>query len=928
MLLTVGEGSRTLQFRIIVRAFTLVDKSYKAFLLLFRGPTMPSRSSLTLTRGIHEFPIFSRLVGANLLLVITALCTFAQSPPTGLVSISRFSNGGGDQYSPGESMRVSSNGRYVVFVSLATNLVPNDTNNTGDVFVRDQQTGQMILVSVNAAGTGPANVGGSSGVITPDGRYVAFVSSSSDLVTDDTAVDHGNPQIYIRDLQTGITRLVSRNIAGTGHSNSFVTGGPAISDDGRFVVFSSRATDLVSTPDTNNDSDVFVRDVQTNTTRLVSVRLDGAAAGNRNSQDPIISGDGRFVAFTSSANDLIALDSGPRSQAFIRDLQNNVTKLVTPNRFGTSGANGDIDSQREKDMAISTDGRYVAFVSGATDLVANDPGLTQDVFVRDTQLGTTTLVSVNGSGTSSGSGNSGQISMTPDGRYIAFISGADNLVANDSNLDQDVFVRDLQANTTSLITITTGGIAGGIGFPDTQFIRNQIRPTLSANGRYVGFSSKASNLTPGPDTNGGLASFDIFIRDRQANTTKLITMNYSGTDSGGGGGAAFDPLLSADGKLIFFSSAMSDLVGFTDSSVGDLFVSSNLPQPDQVRFKVAVTNVNESAGTATVSVVLPGAQLVPVSINFNTTNGTAVSGSDYVATSGTLNFGPGETEKTFTVSILDDSVIETDETIVVRLSGAAGGIVLGEPSVAAIKIVDDEPPPSLRISDVTTHEGDSGQFPAQFKVSLSAPTQRGVSVVLTTQPGTATSNVDFVGGSIVVNFAPGQTELLVSTYTIGDFAVEGTEEYFINLSSPVNATIADGQGVVTIIDDDAFLILTEENSQRAAALDSVQLMRDSLPVNTDLNFSSDHTTRVAFFVIGLRLNWGEPASAIVATAEDSHGNVWPLTVESANDVSTGLWLEQVVVKLNNQITAAGDYKIKFTLHGTSSNTVLLALRPQ
>src|SRR6185295_2341745 len=124
------------------------------------------------------------------------------------------------------------------------------------------------------------------------------------------------------------------------------------------------------------------------------------------------------------------------------------------------------------------------------------------------------------------------------------------------------------------------------------------------------------------------------------------------------------------------------------------------------------------------------------------------------------------------------------------------------------------------------------------------------------------------------------------------------------------------------------LILTEENSQRAAALDSVLFTRDSLPVKNDRNFSPDHVTRIAFFVIGLRLNLGEPASAITATAEDSQGTVWPLTVESANFVSTGFWLQQVVVRLNNQITVPGDYKIKFTLHGTSTNTVLLGLHPQ
>ncbi|PYS68114.1 MAG: hypothetical protein DMF69_21105 [Acidobacteria bacterium] len=719
---------------------------------------------------------------------------------------------------------------------------------------------------------------------------------------------------------------MSKNFAGTGHGNSFadVFSRLSISADGRFVAFTSRASDLVSAPDTNNEQDVFVRDLQNETTRLVSLNLSGTAAGMRGSDNGIISANGKFVAFYSFAKDLVWLNIQFGTHAYIRDLENNVTTLVTPNSAGTDGAG--VDSNSERDMAISADGRYIAFVSDSSNLVVNDAGIKQDVFVRDTKLNTTTLVSVNMSGGSSGSGTSGQLSMSPDGRFVAFVSGATDLVANDTNNQQDVFVRDLQTNTTSLITINTSGTPAGNGNADSLFISRLFRPSISADGRYVAFTSKASDLTPGPDTNGGTPTIDIFIRDRQANTTRLVTTNYLGTDSGSGGSASY-PLVTDDGKLVFYFSGMRDLVGNDFTNVGDIFVFANLPQPDQARFKIAVTDVNENGGTVIVSVILANASSAPVSVGFNTTNGTAASGSDYIATSGTLNFAPGETEKTFPVTILNDTLIENDETIIVRLSNPSGPFSLGDPNIASIKIVDDEPPPSIRIDDLITFEGDIGQFNFQFRVRLSAPSQRSITVAFITQPGTAALNVDFVPSLGQITFAPGQTSQTGIIKVIGDFAVEGNENFSINLSNPSNATISDGQGIVTIVDDDAFLLLTEENSQRAIALDSVLFTRESFPVGNQLNFSSDHTTRIVLFTVGLKLAFNEHFSAVTASAEDSQGNIFPLTVEAVEFVPTAGWLQQVVLKLNSQVPSSGDLKVKLTLHGSSTNTVLVGIRP-
>src|SRR6185503_14377473 len=178
------------------------------------------------------------------------------------------------------ALSINSNGRYVAFFSEETNLAANANNIASGVFVRDRLTEQTIIFILYAAGTGTADQFSRAPTITPDGRFVVFISAASNLVTDDAALLN-HEDVYIRDLQLGTTKLVSRNFAGTARGNlssgSFDPLG--ISDDGRYVVFTSSATDLTAIPDNNNQQDVFVRDLQTNTTMLVSINKDGTGPG-------------------------------------------------------------------------------------------------------------------------------------------------------------------------------------------------------------------------------------------------------------------------------------------------------------------------------------------------------------------------------------------------------------------------------------------------------------------------------------------------------------------------------------------------------------------------------------------------------------------------------------------------------------------------
>ena len=812
----------------------------------------------------------------------------------------------------------------MAFVSEATNLTPNDKNNASDVFVRDRLTGQTILVSVNAAGTGTADQFSNAPAITRDGRFVVFISAASNLVTDDAALLI-HEDVYIRDLQLGTTKLVSRNFAGTQRGNQ--SSGPfdplGVSDDGRYVVFTSFATDLTALPDNNNQEDVFVRDLQTNTTKLVSVNKDGTGPGNNVSSVGVITPDGRFVAFISEARDLTAIDT-PFRQLFIRDLQTNTTKLVTPNFSGTGASSGGVDPGGERNLAISDDGRFVAFVSESANLVPNDTSSTRKVFVRDNQLEKTILVSVTKDELPPTTGNSGRFAMTPDGRYITFVSACDTLVNNDSNQQQDVFVRDLQTNTTTLISVNQSGVAGGNGQADSFFTSFFVRPSISDGGRYISFASSAANLTSTPDAN---SSLDIFVRDRQTSITTLASKNFSGSSSADQGASA--ALISRDGSTVCYFSGSTDLVGYdSNGGIQDLFAYLNIEQPGQVRFKFAVNDAAENGNFATVTVSKVGPPGSTLTIAYSTSDGTATSGTDYTPASGTLTFGPTETEKTFTVSVLNDSLDENDETVILKLSDVNGSVFFGEPNIAVLRIVDDDPPPTVRIDDVTVEESDSGTTLAVFTISLSAASGRTVNVTVATQAGTATPGLDFGGGSLLLTYLPGQTVKRVGVFIVGDTAVEGIEHFFVNLVNPVNTTIADGQGVGTIIDDDALVLLTDANSQRALALTSITQVAEPFSISNGFGLSSDHLTRISLFAIGMRLESGQNvAASVTATAKDIRGGVHPLLVEFAGDIPGFDWLTQVVVKLDPSITFPNDVEIKITYLGATSNAVTVAVNP-
>lgn len=387
--------------------------------------------------------------------------------------------------------------------------------------------------------------------VSGDGRYVAFLSESSNLVSGDT---NGKPDLFVRDRTTSTTARVSVSSAG-GQAGGFSLY-PSISADGRFVAFESDAPNLVA-GDTNETNDVFVHDRTTGATTRVSVDSAGAEAGYC-SAEPSISGDGRYVAFTSIDYSLVAGDENSATDIFVRDRTAGTTTRVS---VASGGAEANAGSGSP---SISADGRYVVFSSLANNLVAGDTNGVEDIFRHDRDTGTTIRLSVDSAG-AQGDGISRYPSISADGRYVAFDSIAANLVAGDSNGKEDVFVHDCVGGATTRVGVESADYAADPFFAG---------PVISGDGRYVAFVSDSAMLVPG-DAN---AAGDVFVHDRTTGMTSRQSLDAQGRESLGGGGS---PSMSQDGSTIAFVSSFPLVSGDTNgwSDIYVRGVSSALPAP-------------------------------------------------------------------------------------------------------------------------------------------------------------------------------------------------------------------------------------------------------------------------------------------------------------------------------------------------------------
>ncbi|HYC22051.1 MAG TPA: DUF4215 domain-containing protein, partial [Candidatus Bathyarchaeia archaeon] len=407
---------------------------------------------------------------------------------------------------------LSADGRFVAFQSDATNLVAGDTNFHTDIFVYDRQNDTIERVSVDSNGV-QANDDCLNPAMSADGRFVAFESRATNLIANDT---NGVLDVFVHDRTTGVTERVSVDSGGV--ERSAISRNAAISDDGRYVAFDG----------TNpNRTDVYVHDRTTGATALMSATSTGGS-GNGNSGLAAISSDGRYVAFQSGATNLVPGDTNNDFDIFVRDRDSDgngifdepggtTLTLVTVDSNGTQ-SNGD-----SHNPSISADGRQVAFQSVGTNLVAGDTNAHSDIFVHDMVSGLTIRVSV-GAGGVQGNADSFQPSLSRDGRMVAFASKATNLVPNDTNAKRDVFVYDRDTNNNGIFdepnavkmeraSVDSSGVQGN---NDSASIG---RAVIAEGGGFVAFGSTATNLVAN-DTN---ARRDVFVHETTACGNGILT---------------------------------------------------------------------------------------------------------------------------------------------------------------------------------------------------------------------------------------------------------------------------------------------------------------------------------------------------------------------------------------------------------------------
>ncbi len=454
--------------------------------------------------------------------------TFNIGPCTlGVTGRASVDSSGAQSTGASEEPDISGNGRFVMFDSDAADLVTGDTNGAQDIFLRDTCLGatgctpSTIRVSVDSAGAqGNGNSGTASSTddadasVNDDGRFVVFRSEATNLVTGDT---NGTTDVFLRDTCIGAMSCTPSTIrvsvdSGGAEGNGF-SGNPSISSSGRFMVFESLADNLV-TGDTNFANDIFLRDtcigalVCTPSTIRVSVSSGGVEA-NFDSDGPRVSGTGRFVAFQSLADNLVASDGNVTSDAFLRDTCIGAMSC-TPSTIRVSVTTGGVEGNGFSEEAfLSDDGRFVTFGSFSTNLVTGDTNGASDVFQRDTCIGamsctpSTIAVSVS-TGGALGNLDSFSGRMNASGRFVAYDSDATNLVTGDTNGVFDVFLRDTCAGVTGC---TPSTIRVSVDSSGTQGNMESVDPFISDNGAVVVFHSDATNLVSG-DTNG---TRDIFV---------------------------------------------------------------------------------------------------------------------------------------------------------------------------------------------------------------------------------------------------------------------------------------------------------------------------------------------------------------------------------------------------------------------------------
>jgi hypothetical protein len=418
--------------------------------------------------------------------LLLALPITSQSAAAGSFDwVSRDYNGGSldDLSNGGQAVQqgISSDGRYVLFSSYATDVVPNDINGYADFFVRDRQTGTNTLVSVSndeQQGNGDVAIGWAA--LSGDGRYVAFSTKASNFYANDFGDDQ---DVFLRDIQAGTTTLVCSSPYG------FDCDGPAISRDGRYITYR-----LANPFNYNAQRQIFRFDRATNQTLLVSQNTSGVTGSSVDVRNRI-SGDGRYVVFTSGANNLVPNDTNNTADVFRRDMQTGAIVRAS------TGANNTEANNFSQWPSISDDGRFVTFGSFASNFVPNDTNNDGDLFLKDMSLGTVQVVGGTLNGSMIGA-------LTGNGLEVVFETRV-GLAPNDTQNIDDAYVWNRVTNASVWLSQSSEGNSFGM--------HGTFTGDTSTDGRFVSLST--NNPIDPADT--GTAR-DVYVHDRGADAVDKV----------------------------------------------------------------------------------------------------------------------------------------------------------------------------------------------------------------------------------------------------------------------------------------------------------------------------------------------------------------------------------------------------------------------
>jgi Tol biopolymer transport system component len=459
---------------------------------------------------------------------------------------------------------VSGDGRYVAYVSTSSDLVAGDTNGWWDVFVYDRMAGTNLLVSRRDAGT-PANRYSFNPRISADGAWIGFGSTAGNLVAGQTGTTDGNAFLWSR--ASGAVTLVSRT---PGSATTAAGGGSLLlSDDGSWLTVNSGAALVNGIDDFNSLTDVFLVERATGVTSLLTGRggAVSAAAGGHVAyyNGSVLSNDGRFIAFTSTAPNLLGVtaDANGTTDVFLADRIAGTLKLVSH----TSGSPTVAGDGLSDSPVISGDGSAVVYWSSATNLISG-PGsslFSGELYLYDRTTGANILVSHDPASASTpvsgGVSQSGYYAVSGDGRWIAYAYTGSLVTGQvDSNGGGDIFLFDRTTGTNILVShASSSSVQAANG--------TSSAPSISADGRYIAFTSSASNLVTGQAGAGG-----VFLFDQVTGTTTQVSTS----------GAA-PPVISADGRWVLFASSAANVVpsqvdtnGATDVFLWDRVSGSTL----------------------------------------------------------------------------------------------------------------------------------------------------------------------------------------------------------------------------------------------------------------------------------------------------------------------------------------------------------------